>query len=91
MEGKEETLQGKDPLVEVITKVFSVVKLPKIVKKTFATTSFFRNGGFGRASNRISTQLKKLGSRMMLQMFFSSVRASGVNTPMRCTVNAPVL
>ena len=47
--------------MEVITEVFSVIKLAKIVKKKIATTSVFGNGGFGRASNGISTQIKKMG------------------------------
>ena len=46
-----ETLQGKDSLVEVIKEVFSVIKLAKIVKKTFSTTYVFGNRGFGRAFN----------------------------------------
>ena len=65
-----EALQRKDPLVEVIKEVFSVIKLAKIVKKTFATTSIYGYGGFGGAFNRNSTQLKKLGGRRLLQMFF---------------------
>ena len=40
------TLQGKDPLAEVIKEVFSVIKLAKIVKKTYATASVSGNGGF---------------------------------------------
>ena len=40
------TLQGKDPLVEVIKEVFSVIKLAKIIKKTFATTSVYGYEGF---------------------------------------------
>ena len=55
------TLQGKYPLAEVIKEVFSVIKLVEIVKKTFATTSIFGNGGFDGASNGTSTQLKKTG------------------------------
>ena len=53
------TLQGKDPLVEVIKEVFSVIKLAKIVKKAFATTSVYGYGGFGGAFNENSTQIKK--------------------------------
>ena len=52
-------LQGKDPLAEVIKEVFSVIKLAKIVKKTYATTSVSGNGGFGGAFNGNSTQLKR--------------------------------
>ena len=52
-------LQGKDPLVDVIKEVFSVIKLAKIVKKTFATTSVYGYGGFGGAFNGNSTQQKK--------------------------------
>ena len=44
--------------MEVIKEVFSVIKLAKIVKKTFATT-FYGYGGFGGAFNENSTQLKK--------------------------------
>ena len=55
------TLQGKHPLTEVIKDIFNVIKLAKIVKKTFTTTLFFGNGGFDRASNGTSTQLKKAG------------------------------
>ena len=66
-------LQGKDPLAEVIKEVFSVRKLAKIVKKTFATTSVYGYGGFGRAFNENSTQLKKLGGWRLLRKFFSSM------------------
>ena len=52
------TIQGKDPLAEVIKEVFSVIKLTKIVKKTFSTTSVYGYGGFGGAFNGNSTQLK---------------------------------
>ena len=55
-------LQGKNPLAEVVKEVFSVIKFAKIVKKTFSTTFVFGNGGFGGASNGISTQLKKTGA-----------------------------
>ena len=75
------SLQGKDPPAEVIKEVFSVIKLAKIVKKTFSTTSIFGNGAFGKASNEILTHLKKVGSRRLLRMFFSSVHYSGVNAP----------
>ena len=44
-------LQGKDPLAEVIKEVFSVIKLAKIVKKTFFTTSVYGYRGFGGAFN----------------------------------------
>ena len=64
------TPQGKDPLVEVIKEVFSVIKLAKIVKNTFATRSIYSYGGFGRAFNKISTQLKKMGGQRLLRMFF---------------------
>ena len=64
------TLQGKDPLAEVIKEVFSVIKLAKIVKKQYATTSIFGNGGFGGAFNRNLTQLQKMGDRRLLRMFF---------------------
>ena len=57
----EKSLQGKYPLAEVIKEVFSVIKLAKIVKKTYATTFVFRNRGFSRAFNGNSTQLKKKG------------------------------
>ena len=68
------TLQGKDPLVEVIKEVFSVIKLAKIVKKTYATTFVYGYGGFGRAFNVNSTQIKKMGGRRLLRMMFSSMR-----------------
>ena len=42
-------LQGKYPLAEVIKEVFSVIKLAKIVKKTFTTTFVYGYGGFGGA------------------------------------------
>ena len=67
-------LQENDPLAEDIKEVFSVTKLAKIVKKTFATTSVYGYRGFGGAFNRNSTQLKNLGSRRLLRMFFSLVR-----------------
>ena len=66
----ELSLQGKYPPVEVIKEVYSVIKLPKIVKKTYATTSVSGNGGFGGAFNGNSTQLKKMGGRRLLRMFF---------------------
>ena len=68
------TLQGKDPLVEVIKEVFSVIKMAKIVKKTFSTTSVYGYGVFGRDFNGNSTQLKKLGGWRLLRVFFSSMR-----------------
>ena len=80
----QQPLQGKDPVVEVIKEVFSVIKLVKIVKKTFSTTSLYGYGGFGRNFNENSTQLKKMGGRRLLRMFFSSVRYSGFNAPV-CT------
>ena len=49
------TLQGKDPLTEVIKKVFSVIELAKIVKKKFATTFIYGYRGFGVAFNGNST------------------------------------
>ena len=55
---QNETLQGKDPLAEVIKAVFSVIKLAKIVKKTFATTSVYGYKGFGGAFN--GSELKEL-------------------------------
>ena len=63
-------LQGKDPLAEVIKEVFSVIKLAKMVKKTFSTTSILGYGGFGESFNGKSTQLKKMGDRRLLRMFF---------------------
>ena len=47
------TLQEKDALVEVIKEVFSVIKMAKIVKKTFATTSVYGYRGFGGNFNKI--------------------------------------
>ena len=57
----QSSLQGKDLLAKVIKEVFSVIKLAKIVKKTFATTSVYGYEGFGGAFNGNSTQLKKRG------------------------------
>ena len=45
------SLQGKDPLAEVIKEIFSVIKLAKIVKKTFYKTSIYDYRGSGRAFN----------------------------------------
>ena len=67
-------LQGKDPIAEVIKEVFSVIKLAKIVKKTFSTTFIFGNGGFGGDFNGIWKKLKILGGWRSLRMFFSLVR-----------------
>ena len=39
-------------------------------KKTFATTSVFINEGFGGASNKISTQLKKIGQSEVITDVF---------------------
>ena len=64
------SLQVKYPLVEVIKEVFSVIKLAKIIKKTYATTSISGKRGFGRDFNGNSTQLKKMGGQRLLQMFF---------------------
>ena len=66
----KQTLQGKYPLAKVIKEVFSVINLEKIFKKTFVTTSVYGYGSFGRAFNRNSTQLKKMGGRRLLRMFF---------------------
>ena len=41
------SLQGKYPLAKVIKEVFTVIKLAKIVKKTYATTYVFVNGDLG--------------------------------------------
>ena len=60
----------KRPLAEVIKEVFSVIKLAKIFKKTYATTSVYSYGGFGRAFNGNSTQQKKMGSSRLLRIFF---------------------
>ena len=67
------SLKGKDPLAEVIKELFSVIKLAKIVKNKFSTTSIYGYRAFGGAFNGNSTQLKKMGDRRLLQMFFSSV------------------
>ena len=68
------SLHGKDPLAEVIKEVFSVIKLAKIVKKTFATTSVYGYGGFGRAFNGNSTQLKNNGwLEVITDVFFIDV------------------
>ena len=78
------SLQGKYPVAEVIKEVFSVIKLAKILKKkTFSTTFVYGYRGFGRAFNRNSTQLKKMGGQRLLLIFFSSVRYSGFNAPVR--------
>ena len=78
-----ETLQGKDPLAEVIKEVFSVIKLAKIVKKTYATTSVSSNGGFGGDFNGNSRQLKKNGRPKVITDVFLSVLLSGFNALVR--------
>ena len=68
------TLQGKDPLAEVIKEVFSVIKLAKIVKKTYATTFVYGYEGFGGAFNGNSTQLKNNGRpEVITDVFFVGV------------------
>ena len=74
------SLQGKDPVAEVVKEVFSVIKLAKIVKKTYATTFVSGNGGFGRAFNGNSTQLKKKARPEVIADVFSLVLLSGFNT-----------
>ena len=69
--------------MEVIKEVFSVIKLAKIVKKTYATTSISGNGGFGGAFNGNSTQVKKNGWPEVITDVFSSVLLSGFNAPVR--------
>ena len=44
-------LQRKQPVVEVIKKVFSVTTFTNIVKKTSTTTFVCRIGGFGACYN----------------------------------------
>ena len=78
---KRQTLQGKYPLAEVIKEVFSVIKLAKIVKKTYATTSVFYNRCFGGAFNRDSKQLKNNGRLEVITDVFSSVLLSSFNAP----------
>ena len=56
------SLQGKDPLEELIKEVFSVIKLTKIVKATSATTFVCGNEYFYGGSNGTSTHLKNMGS-----------------------------
>ena len=56
--------------MEVIKEVFSVIKLAKNVKKTYANTSVSGNEGFGEDFNGNSTQLKKMGSQRLLRKFF---------------------
>ena len=56
--------------MEVIKEVFSVIKLAKIVKTTFAKTFIYSYGFFGRDFKGNSTQLKKIGSRWLLQIIF---------------------
>ena len=65
------SLQGKYPLAEVIKEVFSVIKLAKFFKKTYATTSVSGNGVFGGAFNGNSTQLKKNGWPEVITDVFS--------------------
>ena len=77
------TIQGKDPLAEVIKEVFSVIKLAKIVKKTYATTFFYGNGGFGRYFNGNSTQLKKKWRSEVITEVFSLVLLLGFNALVR--------
>ena len=77
------TLQGKDPLAEVIKEIFSVIKLAKIVKKTFYAISVYGYGGFGRAFNGNSTQLKKNGWLEVITDVFPLVLLSSLNAPMR--------
>ena len=64
------SLQGKDPLAEVIKEVFSVIKLAKIVRKTFATTYVYGYRGFGEAFNKNSIQLKKNGRPEVIKDVF---------------------
>ena len=64
------TLQGKDPLAEVIKEGFSVIKLATIVKKTFSRTYVYGYGGFGGAFNGNSTQLKKWAAGGYYGCFF---------------------
>ena len=65
------------------------MNLAKIVKKTFSTTSVYGYGGFGEAFNGNSTQLKKMGGLRLLRTFFSSVRYSGLNAPVRTYRRCP--
>ena len=77
------SLQGKDPLAEVIKEVFSVIKLAKIVKKTYATTSVSGNEGFGGAFNGNSTQIKKNGRpKVITDVFFH--RCATLHLTHRC-------
>ena len=61
--------------MEVI-KLFSVIKLAKIVKKKNSTTFVYGYRGFGRYFNGNSTQLKKNGQPEVITDFFSSVCAT---------------
>lgn len=54
------SLKGKD-LAKVITEVFSVIKLEKIVKQTSTKTYVCGNGCFSRDYNGTSSQIKNLG------------------------------
>ena len=67
------SLQGKYALAKVRKEVFSVIKLAKIVKKTFSITSVYGYGDFGGDFNENSTEIKKLHGYRLLQMFLSSV------------------
>ena len=78
-----ESLQGKYPLAEVIKEVFSVIKLVKIVKKTFSTTSVYGYRGFGGAFNGNSTQLKKIRRPEVITDVFSSMHYSSFNASVR--------
>ena len=58
----------------IITEVFNVIKLEKIVKKTFDTTSTCDSGCFSRDYNETSSQLKKCGQlKVLANVFFCVV------------------
>jgi len=59
----KEPLQGKYLLAEVITEVFNVIKLARIVKNIYAKTSICGNGCFSEAYNGTSSQLKDMGAQ----------------------------
>lgn len=59
----KEALREKNPLAKVIKKVFSVIKLEKIVKKNSSTTFICGNGCFYGGSNGTSKHLKNMGGQ----------------------------
>ena len=57
--------------MKVIKEVFSVIKLAKILKNTFATTSVYGYRGFGGSFNGNSTKIKTNGwPEVITDVFF---------------------